>query len=60
MELSTRENLIIKQVDKGEATVICDIDEYLKEANSGLNNKEFFYELPTDPFEDHQDIIINL
>ena len=34
MELSTREDLIIIQADKGVATVIYGIEEYLKENNN--------------------------
>ena len=56
-ELSTREDMIITQADKGGATVIWGIEEYLKEANVQLNNEEFYHELPADPFEDHQNTI---
>ena len=56
MELSTKEDFSITQAFKGEATVI---DEYFKEANIQLNNKKFGFELPTGPFEDKQDTLIN-
>ena len=59
IELSTWEDLIITRADKNEVTVIWGIDEYRKETNNQRNNKEFYYELPTEPFEDHQDTIIN-
>ena len=35
------------------------IEEYLKEANNQLDNKEFYQELAINIFEDHQIIIIN-
>ena len=59
IELSTREDLITTRADKNQITVIWGIDEYRKEANNQWNNKEFYYELRTEPFEDHQDTIIN-
>ena len=60
MKFSIREDMIITQGDKDGAKVIGDIDKYLKEINSQLNNKEIYNELPTDPFDDHQNTIINL
>jgi len=58
-ELSTREDLIITQADKGGATVIWGIEEYLREAENQLNNEEFYLALLADPFENHQNIINN-
>jgi len=58
-ELKNRTDLVITRADKGGATVIWGIEEYLAEANSQLNNSEFYQELSTDPFNDYQQIIIN-
>ena len=58
-ELKNRTDLVITRADKGGATVIWGIEEYLAEANSQLNNSEFYQELSNDPFNDYQQIIIN-
>ena len=48
MTLLNIEDLIATKADKGGATVIWGIDEYLKEANDQLHNKELYYEHPRD------------
>ena len=57
--LTERDDLVITRADKGGAIVIWGIEEYLLEANSQLNNTEFYQEVTVDPFEDYQKIIIN-
>ena len=58
-QLTQREDLIITRADKGGATVIWGIAEYLREANSQLNKTEFYQELPLDPFIEYQKLIVD-
>ena len=57
--LSEREDIIITRADKGGATVIWGIDEYLTEANNQLNNTKFYRKLTFDPFQGYIRIINN-
>ena len=43
--LYKREDIIITKADKGDAAVIIDIDDYVKEQ---LDNTEFYNKLPND------------
>ena len=58
-ELKNRTDLVITRADKGSATVIWGIEEYLAEAIIQINNSEFYQELSTDPFNDYQQMIIS-
>eukprot|EP00112_Aurelia_sp_Birch-Aquarium-sp1_P025254 Seg831.9 transcript_id=Seg831.9/GoldUCD/mRNA.D3Y31 product="hypothetical protein" protein_id=Seg831.9/GoldUCD/D3Y31 len=59
-KVTERDDLVITRGDKGRAIVVCGgIEEYLAEANSQLNNTEFYQELTVNPFEDYQKVIIN-
>ena len=58
--MSSIKDVIIIQADRGEATVIWDIDDYPKETNNQLHNKKFYHKLQSDLFNDHQNIIIYL
>ena len=58
-ELKNRTDLFITRADKGGAAVIWGLEEYLAEANSQLNNSEFYQELSTDLFNDYQQIMIS-
>ena len=40
--LQKREDIIITKADKGGATVIIDVEDYITEANSQLENTEFY------------------
>ena len=57
--LSKRDDLVITRADKGGATVIWGIDEYLTEANNQLNNTTFYKKLAFDPFQGYIRIINN-
>ena len=57
--LSKRDDIIITRADKGGATVIWGIEEYLNEVNNHLKNTEFYQELNHDPFEDFKNLITN-
>ena len=57
--LKNRSDVVITRADKGGATFTCGIEEYLAEANSQLNNPNFYQDLSMDPFNDYHQIIIN-
>ena len=38
LELSERDDIIITKADKGGATVVINVDDYIQEANRQLNN----------------------
>ena len=49
----------ITKADKGGATVIWDVNDYLKEAEKQLNNQTFYKKLETCPTEEHTRLIGN-
>ena len=51
--------MIITLADKGGATVIWGIEEYLTEANGQLGKSEFHKELSLDPFIEYQKIVLD-
>ena len=57
--LSERADILITRADKGGATVIWGIEEYLTEANSQLENTSFYKKLTFDPFQGYIRIINN-
>ena len=48
-ELSKREDLIINNADKGGAVVIVDTNDYIKEAERQLDDKDNYHILLQDP-----------
>ena len=48
-ELSKREDIIITNVHKGGAVVFVDTNDYIKEAERQLNDKDNYHILPEDP-----------
>ena len=42
-------SIVIKEADKGSAVVVWDREDYLKEADSQLSNKEVYQEVMDDP-----------
>ncbi|XP_072000817.1 uncharacterized protein [Engystomops pustulosus] len=47
--LSNNKTFIIREADKGGNVVLWYLEEYMKEAKRQLNNRQFYYALPTDP-----------
>ena len=47
-ELTKRNDIIITKADKGGAIVIQDVEEYIKEANRQLHNKEYYKKVNKD------------
>ena len=50
--LKNSSDVVITRADKGGATFTCGIEEYLAEANSQLNNPNFYQDLSMDPCND--------
>ena len=57
-KLSSRDIIIIT-ADKGGATVIIDVNDYVDDANRQLQDTQYYRELNYDPTEDHANIIRN-
>ena len=58
-ESSSRDDIIIAKADKGGATVITDVNDHVDEANTQLQDTQYYRELNYDPAEDHANIIRN-
>ena len=58
-DLQKREDIIITKADKGGATVIIDVEDYITEANSQLENTEFYQKLTFCPTEGYSSIVNN-
>ena len=48
-ELQSRKGIVITDADKGGAIVILDVEDYVKEAERQLNNKENYRKINYDP-----------
>ena len=48
-ELQSRNDIVITDADKGGAVVILDVEDYVKEAERQLNNKENYRKIIYDP-----------
>ena len=48
-ELQSRNDIVINDADKGEAVVILDVEDYVKEAERQLNNKENYRKINHEP-----------
>ena len=48
-ELKERNDIVIKQADKGSAVVVMDKVDYLEEANKQLTDERFYKNLDSDP-----------
>ena len=48
-ELQSRNDMVITDVNKGGAVVILDVEDYVKEAERQLNNKENYRKIIYDP-----------
>ena len=58
-DLQKREDIIITKADKGGATVIIDVKNYVREANSQLENTEFYQKLNFCPTEGYSNTVNN-
>ena len=58
-DLSSRDDIIITKADKGGATVIMDVNDYVDEANRQPQDTQYYRKLNYDPTEDHANIIRN-
>ena len=56
-DLMNRTDIIICNADKGGATVIMDVNDYIKEANRQLNDETHYKELQSDPTTTHLRIV---
>ena len=52
-----RDDIIITHADKGGAVVIMSVEDYVKEADRQLKDKDFYAELNHDPTKDHAEVI---
>ena len=51
-ELKERDDIVIKQADKGSAVVVMDKVDYLEEANRQMADERFYKKLDSDPTEE--------
>ena len=58
-ELSIRDDIVITKADKGGATVIVDVKDYVQEAIRQLQDTQYYRELNYNPTEDHANLICN-
>ena len=57
--LTGRSDILICKADKGGATVIWDVKNYIEEANNQLSNGNFYRKLCKDPTVTHLDLVNN-
>ena len=56
-DLKKRTDIIICKADKGGATVIIDVKDYIGEATRQLNDKNFYKKLTSDPTKSHHGLV---
>ena len=56
-ELADRNDIIITKADKGGAVVIIDVEDYVKEAEHQLSNKDGYKKLQYDPTQTHSRLV---
>ena len=56
-DFKKRTDIIICKADKGGATVIIDVDDYIGEANKQLNDENFYRKLTSDPTKSHLGLV---
>ena len=54
---SKRNDLVIMKADKGEATVILNVKDYIAKANEQLQDNSFYQKLNVDPTAKHSDVV---
>ena len=47
--LKNDKNIVIKGADKGSAVIVCDREDYIKEAEKQLGDSSVYEEVPDDP-----------
>ena len=55
--MADRNDIIITKAEKGEAVVIVDIEDYVKEAEHQLSNKDGYKKLQYDPTQTHSRLV---
>ena len=56
-ELAERNDIIITKADRGGGAVIIDVEDYIKEAEHQLNNKDAYEKLQYDPTQTHTRLV---
>ena len=56
-QLQERDDIVITKADKGGATVIMDVNDYIKEAERQLNDTEYYKKLDKDPTATHAKLV---
>jgi len=56
-DLQNNTNIVIKPADKGSATVIMNVSDYIAEADKQLSDSRFYTTLDRDPTDTHQEIV---
>ena len=54
---SKRNDLVITKAEKGEATVILDVTDYIAKVNELLQDNSFYQKLYVDPTAKHSEIV---
>ena len=55
--MADRNDIIAKKADKGGAVVIIDVEDYVKEAEHQLTNKDGYKKLQYDPTQTHSRLV---
>ena len=55
-EFSKREDLVFTKADKGEATVILDVEDQIEKANKQLKDENYYKRISHDLTHDHMKI----
>ena len=58
-DLKKREDVVICKADKGGAVVICSVNDYIKEADRQLSDRNFYKKLPHNPTSEHAALVDN-
>ena len=58
--LKNREDIVTAKADEGDAVVTIDVEDYKKEADSQLNNEQFYKKLKFCPTEGYANIVNNM
>ena len=56
-EFSKREDLVFTKADKGGATVILDVEDYIEKANRELKEENYYKKVSHDPIQEHMKIV---
>ena len=56
-EFSKQEDLVFSKADKGRATVILDVGDYIEKANKELKYENYYKKISHDPTHEHKKIV---